>query len=256
MAADLEHARDLIELGMVLVDGSIQQSHRSFIDPASSIEFQKDKPRYVSRGGLKLQAALEKFAVDPSGWRCLDVGASTGGFTDCLLQHGASHVIAVDVGHGQIDLSLREDPRVDVLERTNAKNLSHSEIGGTCEFGVMDVSFTSVIPIINPVVKCLDPVNLVVLIKPQFECQPQHVNSRGIVTDPDARNDCIKRIRDSLDPHLKMIDLIVSPIKGSKGNLEYLAHIVSSNDDTQVIQDSMIWEIATCDLKSLEDEEV
>ncbi len=238
-------AQELISQGVVLVNGSVQKSAASFVDGGCAIEFVPEKSLYVSRGGLKLEHALEVFHISPQGKRCLDIGASTGGFTDCLLRHGASSVVAVDVGHGQLDLSLRNDERVSVFEKTNAKSLTPELIGGTCELGVADVSFTSIIPLINPVVTCLDPIEIIVLIKPQFECEQRHIDSRGIVTDPAAHRACIAHVRDALAPGLIMKELDVSPIKGGKGNIEYLCLITLPGPGQRNVADSRIEEVVT-----------
>lgn len=229
MAENYEDAAKLISTGQILVNGSAQTSVVSYVDNASAIEYMPVKSRYVSRGGFKLEHALTRFAISPEGKRCLDIGASTGGFTDCLLQHGAAHVVALDVGHGQIDASLRNDDRVSVFEKTNARTITPQSIGGMCTLGVADVSFTSIIPLINPVAGCLDPVEFIALIKPQFECDQRDIDSRGVVTRPHAHRDCIVRVRDSLSSRLSMVDIVLSPIKGAKGNSEYLCLIVDNN---------------------------
>lgn len=238
-----DQARELIENGLILVNGATQTSPASFVDNASAIEFVQEKSKYVSRGGFKLEKALELFQINPAEKRCLDIGASTGGFTDCLLQAGAMHVVSVDVGHGQIDLSLRSDPRVSVLEKTNARSITTENIGGFCELGVMDVSFTSVIGLIGPIVSCLNPVELIVLIKPQFECDQKDIDSRGIVNNPTAHIDCINKIISSLDKNLVLCELAVSPIKGTKGNIEYLALIKEQQAGVDAIDESRIEQV-------------
>jgi len=248
-----EEALRLIESGNIFVNGSVQKSAHSFVDSGSAIELAPSKPQYVSRGGLKLERALAEFEIDPFEKRCLDIGASTGGFTDCLLQKGASHVVALDVGHGQIDSSFRQDARVTVLEKTNAKDIDVNVIGGICQLGVMDVSFTSVSRLLEPVARCLEPKELVVLIKPQFECEPKYVDSRGIVKDQDAQVKCIEKIRDSLPLNLELVGLIASPIKGAKGNIEFLAHLSEPQNHLKSIDSARIDGIvrnAVADLES------
>lgn len=235
-----EHAREIINSGLLLVNGSVQKSTESFVDPGSAIEFVPEKPKFVSRGGLKLEKALREFALDVQDKRCLDIGASTGGFTDCLLQNGASHVVALDVGHGQLDLGLRQSNKATVIEKTNAKVISPELIGGKCSLATMDVSFTSVIALIDPVVSCLHEVKLVILIKPQFECEQKDINSRGIVTDTSAHYRCIENIMDSLDQSLVMTKICTSPIKGAKGNIEYLCLVENVQDDRQNIKPDRI----------------
>ena len=229
MSESPEEAAELISSGQILVNGSVQKSTASFVDNASAVEFVPERSRYVSRGGFKLEHALSSFAISTQGKRCLDIGASTGGFTDCLLQHGAAHVVALDVGHGQIDSSLRNDDRVSVFEKTNARAITPQSIGGMCSLGVADVSFTSIVPLIDPVTACLEPVEFIILIKPQFECDQRDIDSRGVVTRPGAHKDCIVRVRDSLSSLLSMVDIAVSPIKGAKGNSEYLC-LIKSNE--------------------------
>lgn len=233
LASDQSNAAVLIESGVILVNGAIQKSTNSFVETGSAIEFVPEKPKYVSRGGYKLEKALEYFNISPMGKRCLDIGASTGGFTDCLLKNGAEHVVALDVGHGQLDLSIRNDPKVTVLEKTNAKKLTPELIGGLCQLAVMDVSFTSVIPLIDSVVSCLETVSFIVLIKPQFEVDQKQIDARGIVNDPQAHKSCIEKVIGSLNNDLQASDLCVSPIKGTKGNTEYLCLIEAKQDRWQ-----------------------
>ncbi len=240
LAETIEESLTLIESGKILVNGSVQTSPKSFVDMGCAIEFIPEKSKFVSRGGLKLEHALKEFRIDPNGKRCLDIGASTGGFTDCLLSYGANHVVALDVGHGQLDLSMRNNPNVTVLERTNAKDINVEMIGGICQLGVMDVSFTSILRLIKPVVNCLVPKELVVLIKPQFECEPKFINSRGIVTEPKAQIDCIRNIAQSLPEGLEVSNIVVSPIKGAKGNIEFLALIRASQNNGSSIDQARI----------------
>lgn len=242
IAKDSDHARNLIENNKVLVNGSIQTSWNSFVDAGSSVEISKEKQKYVSRGGLKLEKALETFEIDVRNLRCLDVGSSTGGFTDCLLQNGAQHVVCVDVGSGQLELSIREDPRVTVLERTNAKVITPDLIGGLCDLAVMDVSFTSTLPIILPVSQCLVPedIRVVVLIKPQFEVDQKYIDAKGIVRLTKAHKDAINKVKNGLPKTLEMVALEKSPITGAKGNVEYLAYIKSSANGQTAIDEPRI----------------
>ena len=182
--------------------------------------------RYVGRGGLKLEAALAAFAIDPSGAVCLDVGASTGGFTDCLLQHGAARVHAIDVGHSQLDWKIRSDPRVVVREKLNARHLTLADIGEAPSICTVDVSFISLTLILPPVFEVLTPTGVtVVLIKPQFELGKNEVGKGGIVRDPAAHEAAVAKIRDFVTGTLgrKWEGVIDSPILGGEGNKEFLA---------------------------------
>lgn len=185
-------------------------------DPAS---------KYVSRGGLKLESALREFAVDPSGLTCLDIGASTGGFTDCLLQHGARKVVAVDVGHNQIDWRLRKDSRVEVREGVNARYLKPEDFEARFDLAVMDVSFISATKIIPAVKDLLNASGaLIVLIKPQFEVGRGEVGSGGIVRDPNQHARVVEQVNQAaLEKGFEVAGVIPSPIKGADGNVEFLA---------------------------------
>ena len=183
-------------------------------------------PRYVGRGGLKLEAALPHFEIDPAGTVCLDIGASTGGFTDCLLQHGAAKVYAVDVGHGQLDWKIRSDPRVVVWEKVNARNLGRAEVPEPVRLCVIDVSFISLTLILPPAFSLLTPDGVIVaLIKPQFELGRQDVGRGGIVRDPALHTRAILKIETFVRDVLKKTwgGVIPSPITGTDGNQEFLA---------------------------------
>jgi len=182
---------------------------------------------YVSRGGVKLAGALDTFAVDPAGKRCLDLGASTGGFTDCLLQRGAASVAAVDVGYGQLAHSLRVDPRVLVLERTNARTLEPEAIGGACDLVVVDASFIGLGKLIPAIARCLVPGGeLVALVKPQFEVgRDEAAKGRGVVRDPDVRKAAIAAaVAEVRAAGFTIVGTTDSTIEGPKGNLEAFVH--------------------------------
>ena len=182
--------------------------------------------RYVGRGGLKLEAALAAFAVDPTGAVCLDIGASTGGFTDCLLQHGAAKVYAIDVGHSQLDWKIRSDPRVIVREKLNARNLSPADIPDAPGICTIDVSFISLTLILPPAFEVLTPEGVILaLIKPQFELKKNEVGKGGIVRDPSAHEAAVSKIRDFVTGTLarQWMGVIESPILGGEGNKEFLA---------------------------------
>ena len=179
---------------------------------------------YVSRGGLKLERGLEAFGVDPTGLACLDVGCSTGGFTDCLLSHGAASVLSVDVGYAQFDWSLRRDPRVALLERTNIVDVPTPERAGTIDLAVCDVSFTSVLTVLPAVCELLGAEGrFLTLVKPQFEARRDEVGEGGVVRDPAVRLEALERVAAALDDvGLAVEGACASPITGAKGNHEYL----------------------------------
>jgi len=221
-------AQAMIMAGVVLVDEQRVDKPSLQFDTNSSIRVKGgDDPtsRYVGRGGLKLEAALREFQLDVTGLTCLDVGASTGGFTDCLLQHGAKRVVAIDVGHNQIDWRLRNEPRVEVREGVNARYLHPPDFSEKFELAVMDVSFisaTKVLPAIAPLL--IDGGAIVTLIKPQFEVGRGEVGSGGIVRDPEKRSRVVEEVNDAAQSlGLTVIGVIESPIQGAEGNIEFLA---------------------------------
>lgn len=225
-----ERAQALVLAGKVLVNEQKIEKAGATIDTAAEIRLLGEDLKYVSRGGLKLERALEHWRIDVSNEVCLDVGASTGGFTDCLLQNGAARVIAVDTGHGQIAFRLRQDPRVTLLERTNARYLTREQVGVAVDLIVMDVSFISATQVLPAVVAAALPEHsdragrkLVVLVKPQFEAGREHVGKGGIVRDPDAQQRAVDKVKEAI---VKLgaasTDVIESPILGSEGNREFL----------------------------------
>lgn len=221
-----QRALALILAGEVLVDGERRVKAGSLVPENISIQVTgKDMP-YVSRGGLKLEAALQGFRIDVKGLDCLDVGASTGGFTDCLLQHGARHVTAVDVGYGQLHWSLRSDSRVTVIERTNIRHLESQSLGQAVDLACVDVSFISLKTVVPAVLKLVKhPHRIVCLIKPQFEVGKDRVGKGGVVRDPALRKAVIEEVTESLGKlRLRQIGIIPSPLLGPKGNQEYLAY--------------------------------
>lgn len=214
--------------GVVLVDEQRVEKPSHQFDSNSSIRIKGgDDPatRYVGRGGLKLEAALREFQLDVSGFNCLDVGASTGGFTDCLLQHGARKVVAIDVGHNQIDWRLRNDSRVEVREGVNARYLEPTDFSEAFDLVVMDVSFisaTKVLPAIVPLL--IEGGSIVTLIKPQFEVGRGEVGGGGIVRDASKRLCVVDEVNDAARAlGLEVGNVIESPIQGADGNVEYLA---------------------------------
>ncbi len=216
-------ARSLIMSGAVFVEGCRVDKAGTLVREDSKLEVKGSLLRYVSRGGIKLEAALREFEVDVRDKVALDVGASTGGFTDCLLQHGAKKVYAVDVGYGQLHWKLRQDPRVVLLERTNARYLKPEDIGEPVDISTVDVSFISLTKVIPPVRDILrDGGILVALIKPQFEVRKGEVGKKGIVRDESKHVEIINKITNFLQElNFKVLGVIPSPILGTDGNREF-----------------------------------
>jgi len=230
MAPTRERAQAMILAGKVLVEGQKVEKAGASIDEASSIRLLGEDLKYVSRGGLKLERALEEWEIDVRNKACLDVGASTGGFTDCLLQHGAARVIAVDTGRGQIDFRLRQDPRVRLLEKTNARYLTREQVGEFVDLVAMDVSFISATLVLPAVIQAAFPDQragreIVVLVKPQFEVGRAKVGKGGIVRDAEAQAAAVEKVRQVLVAsgctHTAAVE---SPILGAEGNREFLLY--------------------------------
>ena len=220
-----EQAQRALMAGQVLVGERVVDKPGSPVPADAEIRVTGTE-RFVGRGGYKLEAALDRFQIDPAGWRCLDVGASTGGFTDCLLQRGAAHVTALDVGHNQIAYRLRTDPRVSVWEGVNARYLDPARIGVRFELIVVDVSFISLTLVLPPILGCLACGGLViVLIKPQFELDPTKVGKGGVVRDSKSRDEAVEKVYRFVTGPLRRewLGVIESPIQGAKGNREFLA---------------------------------
>jgi 23S rRNA (cytidine1920-2'-O)/16S rRNA (cytidine1409-2'-O)-methyltransferase len=228
LAESREKAQAIILAGQVLVNGQKQDKAGAAVPEDSELRILGDSLRYVSRGGLKLEAALREFAISTTGKVALDIGASTGGFTDCLLQQGARKVYAVDVGYGQMAWKLRQDPRVAVIERTNIRELDPALIPEPAELCVIDVSFISLEKVIPPALTCLSPgAELVALIKPQFEVGKDRVGKGGIVRDEAARTAAVDKIKEFMTGiGLDVKGVIPSPITGQDGNVEYLIYAV------------------------------
>lgn len=228
LAESRTKAQAMVMSGVVLVDEQRVDKPSEQFPTDSQIRVKRADDaasRFVGRGGLKLEAALKTFQIDVKGLTCLDVGASTGGFTDCLIQYGAAKVFAIDVGHNQIDWRLRQDPRVEVREGVNARFLVPQDFPVQFQLAVMDVSFisaTKVLPAIAPLLTDLG--RLILLIKPQFEVGRGEIGSGGIVRDPDKRSRVVKEINNfAASIGLKNIDVIESPIQGMEGNVEFLS---------------------------------
>jgi 23S rRNA (cytidine1920-2'-O)/16S rRNA (cytidine1409-2'-O)-methyltransferase len=224
LAGSREKAQALILAGQVIVNGQKSSKPGHSIADDAHIEVLERMP-YVSRGGFKLAAALERFSIDVTGWTCLDVGASTGGFTDCLLQRGAACVWAIDVGHGQFDWKLRNDPRVVVKEGVNARYLQAADYPVKFELAVCDASFISttlLIPAIAPLLT--SPRRMIVLVKPQFEVGRADIGKGGIVRDPELHEFACARVRSAVEALGLNSAIIPSPILGAEGNREFLLY--------------------------------
>jgi len=223
-----ERAQALIIAGQVLVNEQKQNKSGSLVPEDAEIRILGEQLPYVSRGGLKLESALKEFEVSVAGKTALDVGASTGGFTDCLLQHGCEKVYAVDVGYGQMAWKLRQDPRVVVIERTNIRTIEPSLIPGPVAIVVIDASFISLEKVIPSIMQFLGPESeLIALIKPQFEVGRAQVGKGGIVRDETARAAAVKTISDFIRSiGLDVKGVIPSPIQGQDGNVEFLIHAI------------------------------
>lgn len=221
-----ERAQALIIAGQVVVDGNKVEKAGTLVAVDAEIRIRGEQMPYVGRGGLKLEAALREFKVSVAGKCALDVGASTGGFTDCLLQQGAGRVYAVDVGYGQMAWKLRQDPRVVILERRNIRDIDPSLIPEPVDVVVIDVSFISLEKVVPAVLKFLAPhAEIVALIKPQFEAGKEQVGKGGIVRDEAARLNAVQRVREFVQGlGLEVKGVIPSPITGQDGNIEYLIH--------------------------------
>jgi 23S rRNA (cytidine1920-2'-O)/16S rRNA (cytidine1409-2'-O)-methyltransferase len=228
-----ERAQALVLAGKVLVNGQKVEKSGTLIDASSEIRLLGGDLKYVGRGGLKLERALEHWSIDVRDRVCLDVGASTGGFTDCLLQHGAARVIAIDTGQGQIAFQLRQERRVRLLEKTNARYLTREQLGERVDFIVMDVSFISATLILPAVISAAFPEDinersgrgLIVLVKPQFEVGRDLVGKGGIVRDATAQQQAVEKIRAAVQElGSNSIDVTESPILGAEGNREFLLY--------------------------------
>jgi len=236
VAASRERAQAMVLAGRVLVNGQKIEKAGAGVDPDSELRLLGEDPKYVSRGGLKLEAAIRRWSIDLSGRTCIDVGASTGGFTDCMLQHGAARVIAIDTGYGQIAAQLRSDACVTLLERTNARYLTAQQLqeaglDRTASFAAIDVSFISVTLVLPAVIAAAFTASsqrereLVVLIKPQFEVGRHLVGKGGIVRDAAAQQGAVEKVRDSVERlGGSEIEVIESPLLGMEGNREFLLH--------------------------------
>lgn len=229
LAETIEQARALIVAGRVRVNGIPGGKAGSLFDSECSLEVTPGR-QYVSRGGEKLAAGLSAFTIDPAGQTCADIGCSTGGFTDCLLQRGAARVYAVDVGYGVLDWKLRQDRRVVVLERTNARLLTTQEIPESIDLAVIDASFISLQSLLPPLVPLFrGGVSIIALVKPQFQLPRDKVGQGGVVRDSSLQREAVTMVETfARSIGLETSGVVASPIRGAKGNQEFLLHLVGN----------------------------
>ncbi|MGN0154882.1 MAG: TlyA family RNA methyltransferase [Lachnospiraceae bacterium] len=247
LAASREKAKAIIMSGVVFVDGEREDKAGASFDDKVSVEIKGATLKYVSRGGLKLEKAMNHFDVTLDGKVCMDVGSSTGGFTDCMLQNGAVKVYAVDVGHGQLDWKLRNDERVVCMEKTNIRYVTPEQIEEPPAFASIDVSFISLTKVLGPVKELLtEDGEIVCLIKPQFEAGREKVGKKGVVRDKNVHKEVIHMVMDyAKSIGFVLCNLEFSPIKGPEGNIEYLLHLSKDGnrsdgviDVDRVVEDS------------------
>ena len=235
LAESREKAKALIMSGIVYVNGQKEDKAGTTFEETAPIEVRGSTLKYVSRGGLKLEKAMDRFGVRLDGKICMDVGASTGGFTDCMLQNGAVKVYSVDVGHGQLAWKLRNDERVVCMEKTNIRYVTPEDIADSIGFASIDVSFISLTKVLEPVKALLeDNGQIVCLIKPQFEAGREKVGKKGVVRDPAVHLEVIDMVIDyALSIGFEALNLEFSPIKGPEGNIEYLLYLQKHPEDQE-----------------------
>ena len=236
LAPSREKAKTMIMAGTVYVNNQKYDKPGDTVDEDAQIEVRGNTLKYVSRGGLKLEKAMQLFPIELDGKVCMDVGASTGGFTDCMLQNGASKVYAVDVGYGQLAWKLREDPRVVCMERTNARFLDHEQIPDELDFASIDVSFISlklILPAVCGILK--DKGHVACLVKPQFEAGKEKVGKKGVVRDPAVHLEVLENfLIHARDSGFNVLGLTYSPIRGPEGNIEFLARIALNHPSNPI----------------------
>lgn len=232
LAESREKAKAIIMSGIVYVEDQKEDKAGTCFEETAKIEVRGSTLRYVSRGGLKLQKAMTHFGVTTEGKICMDVGASTGGFTDCMLQNGAVKVYSVDVGHGQLAWKLRNDKRVVCMEKTNIRYVTPEDIGDIIEFASIDVSFISLTKVLVPVKNLLaEDGQIVCLIKPQFEAGREKVGKKGVVREKGTHLEVVNMVIDfAVESGFEVLNLEFSPIKGPEGNIEYLLHLRNHRD--------------------------
>lgn len=262
LAASREKAKAIIMSGIVYVDGNKEDKAGSTFPTTVDIVVKGNTLRYVSRGGLKLEKAMNNFGLRLDEMVCMDVGSSTGGFTDCMLQNGAVKVYAVDVGHGQLDWKLRNDERVVCMEKTNIRYVTPCDIDDRIDFASIDVSFISLTKVLGPVKELLtDEGRIVCLIKPQFEAGREKVGKKGVVRDKNVHSEVIRMVVDfAKSIGFTPLKLDFSPVKGPEGNIEYLLYlaknIASESEEITVIDDAYIDKIVEDSHITLEKKEV
>ena len=236
LAPSREKAKAIIMSGNVFVEGQREDKAGTTFPEEVNIEVRGHVLPYVSRGGLKLEKAMKEFHVTVDGKVCTDVGSSTGGFTDCMLQNGAVKVYSIDVGYGQLDWKLRNDPRVVCMEKTNIRYVVPEDLEGPAAFSSIDVSFISLTKVLLPVRNLLtEDGEIVCLIKPQFEAGREKVGKKGVVRDPKVHEEVIEKVRDyAMSISMEPCHLSFSPIKGPEGNIEYLLHLKKHPEGTEV----------------------
>ena len=245
LAETREKAKTTLMAGLVLVNGQKIDKAGTMVKEDAELRLLGNALPYVSRGGLKLEKAMEVFGISLDGKVAADIGASTGGFTDCALQRGATKVFAIDVGYGQLAWKLRSDPRVVNMERTNIRYVRPEDVGELIDFASIDVAFISLTKVLEPVKALLGAKGEVVaLVKPQFEAGRENVGKKGVVRDPEAHKTVIREVAAySRETGFFPAGLTFSPIKGPEGNIEYLLHLLQTGDGAENVTDSRIAEV-------------
>lgn len=256
MAPSREKAKALIMAGVVFVDGQREDKAGTMISDTAEIIVKDNSLKYVSRGGLKLEKSINEFNVDVNGKICMDVGSSTGGFTDCMLQNGAVKVYAIDVGRGQLDWKLRNDDRVVSMEKTNIRYVTPEQLADVPEFSSIDVSFISLSKVLPVVHTLLSPDGKVVaLVKPQFEAGREQVGKKGIVREPKIHLEVIhKVIGFAVENGFYVMNLTFSPVRGMEGNIEYLIYLRKAAESEELSVDEVLSRIDTKALVALSHE--
>ncbi|MBP3622395.1 MAG: TlyA family RNA methyltransferase [Lachnospiraceae bacterium] len=240
LASSREKAKAIIMSGIVYVDGNKEDKAGTTFPDTVDIQVKGNTLRYVSRGGLKLEKAMNEFGLKLNDYVCMDVGSSTGGFTDCMLQNGATKVYAVDVGHGQLDWKLRNDERVVCMEKTNIRYVTPEDIDDVLDFASIDVSFISLTKVLLPVKELLkEDGHIVCLIKPQFEAGREKVGKKGVVRDKKVHEEVIDMVKGYAESiELFPLKLDFSPVKGPEGNIEYLLYLTKSKNEYEALGDN------------------
>ena len=241
LAESREKAKAIIMSGCVFVEGQREDKAGTTFSDEVSIEIKGHTLPYVSRGGLKLEKAMDKFEVDVKDKVCTDVGASTGGFTDCMLQNGAKKVYAIDVGRGQLAWKLRQDERVICMEKTNIRYVTPEDLGEPIDFSSIDVSFISLTKVLEPIRNYLrEQGQVVALIKPQFEAGREKVGKKGVVREESTHVEVIEKVKDyACSIGFKILDLSFSPVTGPEGNIEYLIHLEKCDPKERFISEKI-----------------